>query len=222
MKSCAALGGNGQRGRSAGQSRGDERAPAKLGGPTGRWCASLLPAATTANQYGDPHRDRTQDYSLYQQGRAESSAQPAGGSAADSERQRRLWSASADAEIAALYNNGNAGRWWPNVGMLVAAHYQGDLPEQQPGAASVSAVSHSDQANQWQTAIPNGRRPLAGGGPRGGQLLAPVQFRSRHFPPSRHRRLRPLLHRRADVWPPLCGGRGIPAGGATTPSRLAA
>jgi uncharacterized protein (DUF1501 family) len=75
-------------------------------------------------------------------------------------------------EMAALYNAGNA-VVVPNTGMLVKniskAQYQspGSL-----GIVPAQLFSHSDQSNQWQTAIPNGATSVGWGGATEDKLAA--------------------------------------------------
>jgi uncharacterized protein (DUF1501 family) len=66
-------------------------------------------------------------------------------------------------ELQALYNNGNAAIL-ANVGMLVKPTTRADFQSNNPALVPSQLFSHSDQTNQWQSAIPNGTSPTGWGG----------------------------------------------------------
>ncbi len=66
-------------------------------------------------------------------------------------------------EIAALYNNGNAAIV-ANVGMLVQPTTKAIYQSNNQALLPSQLFSHSDQSNQWQTAIPNGTASTGWGG----------------------------------------------------------
>ena len=66
-------------------------------------------------------------------------------------------------EIAALYNAGNAAVV-ANTGMLVKPISQSQYLSGDPTIVPTQLFSHSDQTNQWQTAIPNGAAATGWGG----------------------------------------------------------
>jgi uncharacterized protein (DUF1501 family) len=66
-------------------------------------------------------------------------------------------------ELAALYNAGNAAVV-ANTGMLVQPLTQAQYQAGNPLAIPAQLFSHSDQSNQWQTAIPNGAAATGWGG----------------------------------------------------------
>jgi uncharacterized protein (DUF1501 family) len=66
-------------------------------------------------------------------------------------------------EIAALYNAGNAAVV-ANTGMLVQPITQAQYLGGNPAILPAQLFSHSDQSNQWQTAIPNGAASAGWGG----------------------------------------------------------
>ncbi|HEX4275881.1 MAG TPA: DUF1501 domain-containing protein [Bryobacteraceae bacterium] len=66
-------------------------------------------------------------------------------------------------EIANLYNAGNAAIL-ANVGMLVQPTTRQIFQANNPALLPAQLFSHSDQTNQWQTAIPNGSSPTGWGG----------------------------------------------------------
>ena len=67
-------------------------------------------------------------------------------------------------EIAAIYNAGNAAIV-ANTGMLVKPITQAQYLSGDPTIVPAQLFSHSDQTNQWQTAVPNGAAPAVGVGP---------------------------------------------------------
>ena len=103
-----------------------------------------------------------QNYSLYQQGRQtlalpQASLQPiANGSDMYGLHPNMP-------EMAALYNAGNAAVV-ANAGMLVKPITQSDYLTGNPAILPGQLFSHSDQSNQWQTAIPNGAASAGWGG----------------------------------------------------------
>jgi uncharacterized protein (DUF1501 family) len=66
-------------------------------------------------------------------------------------------------EIASLYNAGNAAIL-ANVGMLVQPTTRQIFQSNNLALLPAQLFSHSDQTNQWQTAIPNGTSPTGWGG----------------------------------------------------------
>jgi uncharacterized protein (DUF1501 family) len=66
-------------------------------------------------------------------------------------------------EIANLYNAGNAAIL-ANVGMLVQPTTRQIFQANNPALLPAQLFSHSDQTNQWQSAIPNGSSPTGWGG----------------------------------------------------------
>jgi uncharacterized protein (DUF1501 family) len=66
-------------------------------------------------------------------------------------------------EIATLYNAGNAAIL-ANVGMLVQPTTRQIFQSNNLALLPAQLFSHSDQTNQWQTAIPNGTSPTGWGG----------------------------------------------------------
>lgn len=66
-------------------------------------------------------------------------------------------------EIAALYQAGNAAIV-ANVGMLVQPTTRAVFQSQNLAKLPAQLFSHSDQTNQWQSAIPNGTSPTGWGG----------------------------------------------------------
>jgi uncharacterized protein (DUF1501 family) len=66
-------------------------------------------------------------------------------------------------EIAQLYNNGNAAVI-ANVGMLVQPTTPQIFQSNNLALLPAQLFSHSDQQNQWQSAIPNGTSPTGWGG----------------------------------------------------------
>ncbi len=82
-----------------------------------------------------------------------------------------------------------------NVGMLVQPISRSDYMTNNSAILPSALFSHSDQSNQWQTAIPNG---IASSG-WGGRITDALQSQNAGaiFPPiSSTGRLRAVLHRR--------------------------
>jgi uncharacterized protein (DUF1501 family) len=103
-----------------------------------------------------------QNYSLYQQGRqtlalAQGSLLPIANGGDMYGLHPNL------PEIAALYNGGNAAIV-ANAGMLVKPITQADYLTGNSAVLPGQLFSHSDQSNQWQTAIPNGAAAAGWGG----------------------------------------------------------
>jgi uncharacterized protein (DUF1501 family) len=86
-------------------------------------------------------------------------------------------------EIASLYNSGNAAIL-ANVGMLVQPTTRQMFQNINANQASLPSqlFSHSDQTNQWQSAIPNGSSPTGWGG-RVEDSLSPSYNASANFTP---------------------------------------
>ena len=110
-----------------------------------------------------------------------------------------------------------------NVGMLVQpttpAIFQSRTCAQLPS----QLFSHSDQASQWQAAIPNGTAVTGWGGRVEDNLLAQYNAARRLLARHIDIRLRSVLHRRSRLSPPPCRwAEPRCCLGATTPSRLTA
>ena len=100
-------------------------------------------------------------------------------------------------EIQGLYNQGKAAVL-ANVGMLVQPITRAAYLTNNSAIMPNALFSHSDQADQWQTAIPNGiaTQRLGRAHHRSTAGAEHGRHLSRPFPPLE---LRPVLHRPADV-----------------------
>ena len=85
-------------------------------------------------------------------------------------------------EIANLYNNGRAAVL-ANVGMLVQPTTKAIYQSNNLSLLPAQLFSHSDQTNQWQTAIPNGSSTTGWGG-RVEDLLSPTFNANAAFSPT--------------------------------------
>ena len=113
-------------------------------------------------------------------------------------------------EIASLYNAGNAAIL-ANVGMLVQPTTRQIFQSNNLALLPAQLFSHSDQTNQWQSAIPNGTSPTGWGGRVEDNLYsqynAQREFHFHHL----NQRLRLVLYRAADVRGDRARRRRVPA-----------
>ena len=149
---------------------GEMNALAGTGGPYQALVCINLAGGNDSHNMVIPIATAQQNYSLYQQGR-QSLAQP--------QATLRQIHNGGDVyglhplmpELAALYNNGNAAIV-ANVGMLVQPTTKAIFQSNNQALLPSQLFSHSDQASQWQTAIPNGTASTGWGGRAEDSLLA--------------------------------------------------
>ncbi len=118
-------------------------------------------------------------------------------------------------EIAALYNAGNAAIL-ANVGMLVQPTTRAIFQSNNLALLPAQLFSHSDQTNQWQSAIPNGTASTGWGGRVEDNLQTPYNALNANFTAVNHvdQRLRIVLHRESDVRSDRAGWRRFAASGS--------
>lgn len=109
-----------------------------------------------------PVQTAQQNYNLYLQGR-QSLALPQAGLRTINNGSDMYGLHPSMPELAQLYNNGNAAVV-PNTGMLVKLISRAEYQSGNLAILPSQLFSHSDQTNQWQTAVPNGNTSVGWGG----------------------------------------------------------
>ena len=165
LRSAGAVGALGTLGRF-----GEMNALASSGGPYQALVCIFLAGGNDGHNMVVPIATAKQNYSLYAQGR-QSLALPQGGLLPIQDGSDSYGLHPNLKEIQTLYNAGNAAVV-ANIGMLVQPTTRQIYQANNLAKLPSQLFSHSDQTNQWQSAIPNGSASTGWGGRVEDNLLA--------------------------------------------------